>query len=276
MAALEGVSPERLRAAELYVTLEPCNVRGGRVPPCADALAASGLARVVYGVEDVTLPRPRGAEIIGGAGVSVGTALEESLAWTFVPFFWSKLFRRTLVVPIFIAPSDVAGAVRCQRSTRVWRQLAKGAGSARAQAEALAALNDGGQPPRTAFKSPTAEAIADFCAQVDAFILEGHGVDEIVDEVLAVAAPHVEIFAVFPDTARLITATRNVSRSAKGERLWLVTAGASPEEPPSCTPSCRFRANLVPNSEDVEDLIHELGLSLAFHLFLQTEAQQDR
>ena len=57
--------------AILYVTLEPCS-HHGRTPPCADAVVASGLSRVVVGARD---PNPvvdgRGIERIRAAGIEV-------------------------------------------------------------------------------------------------------------------------------------------------------------------------------------------------------------
>ena len=44
--------------ATLYTTLEPCSHRG-RTPPCADAIVAAGIARVVVGIRD---PDPQVAE----------------------------------------------------------------------------------------------------------------------------------------------------------------------------------------------------------------------
>ena len=47
----------RAKGATVYVSLEPCS-RPGRVGACTDALAAAGVARVVYAVTD---PNPRNA-----------------------------------------------------------------------------------------------------------------------------------------------------------------------------------------------------------------------
>ncbi len=46
---------EAARGATLYATLEPC-AHWGKTPPCADAVIASGIKRVVYGIVD---PDPR-------------------------------------------------------------------------------------------------------------------------------------------------------------------------------------------------------------------------
>lgn len=71
---------ERARGATLYVTLEPC-AHHGRTPPCADAVVAAGVARVVACHGD---PDPR----VGGRGfarlrdagieVEVGILAEEA------------------------------------------------------------------------------------------------------------------------------------------------------------------------------------------------------
>jgi diaminohydroxyphosphoribosylaminopyrimidine deaminase / 5-amino-6-(5-phosphoribosylamino)uracil reductase len=62
--------------ATLYVTLEPC-VHGGRGPPCAQAIVAAGIARVVSAIEDPDermagrghrLLREGGVEVIVGIG----------------------------------------------------------------------------------------------------------------------------------------------------------------------------------------------------------------
>jgi diaminohydroxyphosphoribosylaminopyrimidine deaminase/5-amino-6-(5-phosphoribosylamino)uracil reductase len=62
---------EAARGATLYVTLEPCS-HFGKSPPCADAVIAAGIARVVSAVED---PNPevagQGHARLRGAGIVV-------------------------------------------------------------------------------------------------------------------------------------------------------------------------------------------------------------
>ena len=66
---------ERARGATLYVNLEPCSHQG-RTGPCADALIAAGIRRVVGGVLD---PNPlvsgQGFARLRAAGVSVASGL---------------------------------------------------------------------------------------------------------------------------------------------------------------------------------------------------------
>ena len=73
VVALEAAD-ERARGATLYVTLEPC-AHHGATPPCADAVVAAGIARVVAGAGD---PNPkvggRGFERLREAGVEVAVA----------------------------------------------------------------------------------------------------------------------------------------------------------------------------------------------------------
>lgn len=63
------------RGATLYVTLEPCS-HFGRSPPCADAVVAAGLARVVSAIED---PNPdvggKGHAKLRAAGIAVDVGL---------------------------------------------------------------------------------------------------------------------------------------------------------------------------------------------------------
>jgi diaminohydroxyphosphoribosylaminopyrimidine deaminase/5-amino-6-(5-phosphoribosylamino)uracil reductase len=62
---------DRARGATIYINLEPCSHRG-RTPPCADALIAAGVRRVVAAMEDPDpRVRGRGFERLRSAGVEV-------------------------------------------------------------------------------------------------------------------------------------------------------------------------------------------------------------
>jgi diaminohydroxyphosphoribosylaminopyrimidine deaminase / 5-amino-6-(5-phosphoribosylamino)uracil reductase len=74
------IAGEAARGATAYTTLEPCS-HWGKTPPCADALVASGIRRLVYGTVD---PDPRvagqGLERLRAHGVEVveGPLLSEA------------------------------------------------------------------------------------------------------------------------------------------------------------------------------------------------------
>ncbi len=65
----------KARGATAYVTLEPCS-HHGKTPPCADALIASGVARVVVSVTDPDQRvSGRGLAMLEAAGIAVETGL---------------------------------------------------------------------------------------------------------------------------------------------------------------------------------------------------------
>ncbi|TCL70296.1 bifunctional diaminohydroxyphosphoribosylaminopyrimidine deaminase/5-amino-6-(5-phosphoribosylamino)uracil reductase RibD [Rhizobium sp. BK251] len=69
---------ELARGATAYVTLEPCS-HHGKTPPCADALIAYGVARVVASVTDPDVRvSGRGLAMLRDAGIEVETGILEA------------------------------------------------------------------------------------------------------------------------------------------------------------------------------------------------------
>jgi len=77
----------------VYVTLEPCS-HHGRTPPCAEALIAAGVGRVVAAMQD---PDPRvagsGLAMLAGAGIDTASGLMEAQARQINPGFVSRMTR---------------------------------------------------------------------------------------------------------------------------------------------------------------------------------------
>ena len=84
--ALRGVDA---RGATMYVTLEPC-AHHGKTPPCAEAVIASGLSKVVIAMRDphdvvngkgIEMLRAAGIEVVEGVCESEARRLNEKFLW---------------------------------------------------------------------------------------------------------------------------------------------------------------------------------------------------
>jgi diaminohydroxyphosphoribosylaminopyrimidine deaminase/5-amino-6-(5-phosphoribosylamino)uracil reductase len=217
---------ERARGATLYVTLEPC-AHQGTTPPCADAIVAAGVDRVVFAARDPNPEAAGGEERLRAAGVDVEfvdwpEARRQNEAWR----IWVAR-RRPFV--IYKAAVTLDGRVRVpgerwvsgEESRRLVHQLRAevdavvvGGGTARADRPRLDARDvetPRGQPRRLVFSrgplpdgldlelrtGPLEEELAELAADgVQSLLLEGGPTlaasfleADLVDKVLLFVAP---------------------------------------------------------------------------------------
>jgi diaminohydroxyphosphoribosylaminopyrimidine deaminase/5-amino-6-(5-phosphoribosylamino)uracil reductase len=96
---------ERACGATAYVTLEPC-AHHGRTPPCADALIAAGVGRVVVAAEDpFDQVDGRGVSRLRAAGIAVETGLMREAARELNIGFFSRIERGRPFVRVKLAMS---------------------------------------------------------------------------------------------------------------------------------------------------------------------------
>jgi diaminohydroxyphosphoribosylaminopyrimidine deaminase/5-amino-6-(5-phosphoribosylamino)uracil reductase len=117
----------KARGATVYVNLEPCNhTTGRRTAPCAPALEAAGIGRLVFGVHDPFPGHGGGAARLRAAGVQVvGPLLEVECRRANAPF-WTWATRRRAHVTLKAAMSlDGKIATRTGESQWISCELAR-------------------------------------------------------------------------------------------------------------------------------------------------------
>jgi diaminohydroxyphosphoribosylaminopyrimidine deaminase / 5-amino-6-(5-phosphoribosylamino)uracil reductase len=103
---------EAARGATLYVTLEPCS-HFGKSPPCADAVIAAGIKRVVAAIED---PNPevagQGHARLRAAGITVDVGLcAAEAAYDHAGHFRRIRDKRPhVILKLAVSPDDKIGA----------------------------------------------------------------------------------------------------------------------------------------------------------------------
>ena len=106
-----------LKAATLYVNLEPC-AHYGKTPPCTERIIASGVGSVVIGMRD---PNPlvagRGIRMLKGAGVRVRVGILGDEAKELNRFFTTHITRSTPYVHVKVAQS-IDGFIGGERAPR--------------------------------------------------------------------------------------------------------------------------------------------------------------
>ena len=121
-----AVAGDLAKGATLYASLEPCN-HFGKTPPCAEAIIAAGLARVVVAVGDPD-PRVNGGGLArlrqAGIEVSVGVRAEEAAELN-AGFFLRCMKNRPLFTLKMATSLDGRIATRTGQSKWITGKLAR-------------------------------------------------------------------------------------------------------------------------------------------------------
>ncbi len=110
---------EEARGATLYLNLEPCS-HYGKTPPCAPQVIASGLKRVVIGIEDPNpLVRGKGIEALRGSGLDVKVGILEKECRRLNEAFCKYILNREPFVVLKVA-ATLDGKIATRRGDSKW------------------------------------------------------------------------------------------------------------------------------------------------------------
>jgi diaminohydroxyphosphoribosylaminopyrimidine deaminase/5-amino-6-(5-phosphoribosylamino)uracil reductase len=109
----------RARGGTAVVTLEPC-AHTGRTGPCADALIAAGVARVVVAVPELTELAGGGADRLRAAGVDVELGGEQALAEAGALASWLTGVREQRPFVVWKAAATLDGRVAAADGSSRW------------------------------------------------------------------------------------------------------------------------------------------------------------
>ena len=110
---------DRARGGTVVVTLEPC-AHTGRTGPCADALIAAGVARVVVAVPEPTELAGGGAERLRAAGIDVELGVERAAAEAGALAGWLTGVREQRPFVIWKVAATLDGRVAAADGTSRW------------------------------------------------------------------------------------------------------------------------------------------------------------
>jgi diaminohydroxyphosphoribosylaminopyrimidine deaminase/5-amino-6-(5-phosphoribosylamino)uracil reductase len=110
---------ERARGGTAVVTLEPC-AHTGRTGPCADALVAAGIARVVVAVPEPTALAGGGADRLRAAGIEVELGVERDEAERGALAAWLTGVREHRPFVVWKVAATLDGRVAAADGTSRW------------------------------------------------------------------------------------------------------------------------------------------------------------
>ncbi len=238
---------EGARGATAYVTLEPC-AHHGRTPPCAGALAAAGVARVVTAIED---PDPRvsgrGHAMLRAAGIAVTEGVLAEEARALQRGFLSRVVRGRPMVTLKLAAS-LDGRIATAAGESRW---ITGPG-ARARVHAMRAMHD-------------AVMVGAGTARADDPMLTARGLGVAHQPVRVVAARSLDL-----------DAGGNLGRSAREVPVWLVHGPSAPPRARAVWTATGARLIEVDEAEaalDPRAILSALGLAGLTRVFCEGGGQ---